>query len=280
MINASLSRPTTRMSETKGSEMGKIVFPKAFLIAETKVDYAAMDHALLHLGVDGWASDGGTDADVLTEFAGKSCYMSFDKQLNLNLTKVGGRPNSAYIQDGIIGNKHGSVLEHSTVTFFLTNVSRVVTHELVRHRAGTAFSQTSGRYVRSNDVDMYLPDELAVYPEAMAVFQRAVREMEENIAELVEITDIEGMTDFGLKKRLTSAFRRILGNGQANHLVMTGNHRAWRHIIEMRTSVHAEEEIRVIIGDVARQLKAKFPTIYADMSRNDAGEWTFAHSKV
>ena len=260
--------------------MGNLVHPKAFLIAETKVDYAAMDHALLRLGVDGWASDGGADADVLTEFAGKSCYMSFDKNLNLNLSKVGGRPNSAYIQDGIIGNKHGSVLEHSTVTFFLTNVSRVVTHELVRHRAGTAFSQTSGRYVRSDSVDVYLPDELGVYPEAVAVFQRAVREMEENIAELVEITGIEDMTDFGLKKRLTSAFRRLIGNGQANHLVMTANHRAWRHIIEMRTSVHAEEEIRVIMSDVAQQLKDKFPTIYGDMDKNGVDEWVFANSKV
>ena len=260
--------------------MGKLVHPKAFLIAETKVDHAAIDHALLHLGVDGWASDGGTDADVLTEFAGKSCYMSFDKNLNLNLSKVGGRPNSAYIQDGIIGNKHGSVLEHSSVTFFLTNVSRVVTHELVRHRAGTAFSQTSGRYVRSDEIDMYLPDELAVYPEAVAVFQRANEQMEDNLAELVKVTGIETMTNFGLKKRLTSAFRRILGNGQANHIVMTGNHRAWRHIIEMRTSVHAEEEIRVIMGDVAQQLKDKFPTIYGDMSLNNVGEWVFTHSKV
>ncbi len=260
--------------------MGKLVHPKAFLIAETKVDYAAMDHALLHLGVDGWASDGGTDADVLTEFAGKSCYMSFDKNLNLNLSKVGGRPNSAYIQDGIIGNKHGSVLEHSTVTFFLTNVSRVVTHELVRHRAGTAFSQTSGRYVRSDEVDMYVPFELAKFPGASDVIKRAVREMEENVAELVEITGIEDMTDFGMKKRLTSAFRRILGNGQANHLVMTANHRAWRHVIEMRTSVHAEEEIRYIMADVAEQLKERFPTIYGDMIENADGEWVFAHSKV
>ncbi len=259
--------------------MGEFVHPKAFLIAETKVDHAAIDHALLHLGVDGWTSDGQTDADVLTEFAGKSCYMSFDRQLNLNLTKVGSRTNEEYIQHGIIENKHGSVLEHSTVTFFLTNVSRVVTHELVRHRAGTAFSQTSGRYVRSDEIDMYLPDELAVYPEAVAVFQRANEQMEDNLAELVKVTGIETMTNFGLKKRLTSAFRRILGNGQANHLVMTGNHRAWRHIIEMRTSVHAEEEIRVIIGDVAQQLKTKFPTIYGDMECSD-GEWTFAHSKV
>ena len=260
--------------------MGQLVHPKAFLIAETKVDYAAMDHALLSLGVDGWASDGGTDADVLTEFAGKSCYMSFDKNLNLNLSKVGGRPNSAYIQDGIIGNKHGSVLEHSTVTFFLTNVSRVVTHELVRHRAGTAFSQTSGRYVRSNDVDMYLPDELKMYPEAVRIYERAVREMEENLAELVQVTPIEEMQDFAMKKRLTSAFRRIVGNGQANHLVMTANHRAWRHVIEMRTSVHAEEEIRVIMSDVAQQLKDKFPTIYGDMDKNGVDEWVFAHSKV
>ena len=165
------------------------------------------------------------------------------------------------------------------MTFFLTNVSRVVTHELVRHRAGTAFSQTSGRYVRSDEIDMYLPDELAVYPEAVAVFQRANEQMEDNLAELVKVTGIETMTNFGLKKRLTSAFRRILGNGQANHIVMTGNHRAWRHIIEMRTSVHAEEEIRVVMGDVAQQLKAKFPTIYGDMECSD-GEWTFAHSKV
>ena len=260
--------------------MGKLVHPKAFLIAETKVDHTAIDHALLHLGVDGWVSDGGTDADVLTEFAGKSCYMSFDKNLNLNLSKVGGRPNSAYIQDGIIGNKHGSVLEHSSVTFFLTNVSRVVTHELVRHRAGTAFSQTSGRYVRSDEIDMYLPAELAAYPEAVAIFQRANEQMEDNLAELVKVTGIETMTNFGLKKRLTSAFRRLIGNGQANHLVMTANHRAWRHIIEMRTSVHAEEEIRVIMSDVAQQLKDKFPTIYGDMSLNNVGEWVFALSKV
>ncbi len=260
--------------------MGQLVKPRAFLIAETKVDYAVMDAALQRLGVDGWTSDGGTDADVLTEFAGKSCYMSFDKNLNLNLSKVGGRPNSAYIQDGIIGNKHGSVLEHSTVTFFLTNVSRVVTHELVRHRAGTAFSQTSGRYVRSDEIDMYLPDELAVFPEAVAVFQRANEQMEDNLAELVKVTGIETMTNFGLKKRLTSAFRRLIGNGQANHLVMTANHRAWRHIIEMRTSAHAEEEIRVIMSDVAQQLKDKFPTIYGDMSLNNVGEWVFTHSKV
>lgn len=260
--------------------MPKLINPKAFLIAETKLDHAAMDHALIEVGVDSWASDGATDADVLTEFAGKSCYMSFDKSQNANLTKVGGRTNAEYIQQGIIANAHGSVLEHSTVTFFLANVSRVVTHELVRHRAGTAFSQTSGRYVRSNDVNAYLPEELKAYPAAVEIFEHALHQMERNQADLVKATGIDKMTDFGLKKRLTSAFRRLIGNGQANHLTMTANHRAWRHIIEMRTSIHAEEEIREVIGQVAEQLKAKFPVIYADMYLDTAGQWVFKNSKV
>ena len=125
-----------------------------------------------------------------------------------------------------------------------------------------------------------MPKELAAYPGAEGVFRAAIDSMEQSLEDLVPITGIEDMTDFGLKKRLTSAFRRLIGNGQDNHLVMTANHRAWRHSIEMRTSVHAEEEIRVIMSDVAQQLKDKFPTIYGDMSLNNVGEWVFAHSKV
>lgn len=259
--------------------MNKIT-PRAFLIAKTTVDQAGLAEALVAVEAENWVSEGQTDADVLTEFAGKSCYMSFNLASNANLTRVGGRTNVEYIQQGIIGQKHGSVLEHSSVTFFLANISRVVTHELVRHRAGTAFSQTSGRYVRPKEVEMFMPEELEAFPEAVSIFKRAVAQMSENLADLTRVTGIDEMTDFGLKKRLTSAFRRLIGNGSPNHLTMTANHRAWRHIIEVRTSLGAEEEIRLIIGDVARQLKAEFPTIYADMSENEAGEWVFAHSKV
>lgn len=263
--------------------MAKPIHPKAFLIAETRNDEVAISDALKHLGVEGWTSDAATDADLLVEFAGKSCYMSFDTSLNQNLTKVGSRNNHDYIQQGIIANKHGSVLEHASVTFFITNVSRVVTHEAIRHRAGTAFSQTSGRYVRASSFDYYLPkciEELG--PRAVAVFARAFLQMEENVAELVEIADMDNQP-FSIKKKLTSAFRRIVGNGQANHIVVTANHRAWRHIIDMRTAPVAEEEIRVVLADISRQLRERFPTIYADaqVSEVDGIEVTeFKHSKV
>ena len=263
--------------------MAKIVHPKSFLIAETQTSFKSMRYALESLGVSGWTTDAETPADLLTEFAGKSCYMSFDTALNQNLTKTGTRNNHDYIQQGLIANFHGSTLEHATVTFFITNVSRVVTHEIIRHRAGTAFSQTSGRYVRTDEMSYYIPKD--IYDEGghvLATFDDAFRQMEDNARKLASASNIDSKP-FSLKKRLTSAFRRIIGNGQANHIVVTANHRAWRHMIEMRTDPHAEEEIRVVFADISRQLRERFKTIYADaiVTEEDGIEvTTFKHAKV
>lgn len=191
--------------------------------------------------------------------------------------------NTLYVRrNGIPVWCGNSVLEHATVTFFITNVSRVVTHEIIRHRAGTAFSQTSGRYVRTDEVGMYLPRDIACNPAAVQTWKRAIRQMEDNARELAEVTGISDKP-FSIKKKLTSAFRRIIGNGQANHIVVTANHRAWRHMIEMRTDPHAEEEIRVVFADISRQLRERFATIYADaiVTVEDGIEvTTFKHSKV
>lgn len=263
--------------------MASSIYPRAFLIAQTSVDHGALGDALQHLGVSGWKTDAVTDADLLTEFAGKSCYMSFDTALNQNLTKVGGRDNHEYIQQGIIANKHGSVLEHSTVTFLLANVSRVVTHEIVRHRAGVAYSQTSGRYVRSGEISYYIPQDIrAMGGEVASTFRDAFDQMEKNLSNLVRKSGIDAES-LATKKRLTSAFRRIVGNGQANHIVVTANHRAWRHMIEMRTDPHAEEEIRVVFADISRQLREQFQALYADaeVTSEDGIEVTrFKYSKI
>lgn len=172
-----------------------------------------------------------------------------------------------------------SVLEHATVSVMFTNVSRIVTHELVRHRAGTAFSQTSGRYVR-NEVDtFYVPDAIEANPKVKAAYLKAIEGMNAALQAMEEATGVDSLP-FAEKKALTSAFRRVVGNGQPNNLLMTANHRTWRHVIELRTSVHAEEEVRKVVRDLAIQLKHRFPTIYDDMSINDAGECVFKHSKV
>lgn len=250
--------------------MAKPIKPIAIILASTAVDPEGLKRMLKELSVPDWnprVEDMHTDvsdAELLTEVAGKLCYLSFSTDLNKNLTRANTRTNREYIETQIIGTKHGSVLEHSTVTFALLNVSRVLTHELVRHRPGTAFSQVSGRYARADEIDYFLPSDIAAHPRAASIFQRAFEMMETWVADLEETTGIADEKNFSVKKRLTSAFRRIIGNGQSTHIIVTANHRAWRHMIEMRTSSGAEEEIREVYMQIFDALAKRHPALYCD----------------
>lgn len=264
----------------------QFVEPKVFAIAQTQINPAGFAAMLEALGVADWQSDGESDTEILLEAAGKMCYMSFDTSLNKNLTKANTRSNFDYLQDGIIKTRHGSVLEHGTVTFCFVDVSRVLTHELVRHRAGAAYSQTSGRYVRSDVLNFFLPTVFKENIELAEVFDKAIASQEDFIRQMEEVSRINNMTskeDFTLKKKLTSAFRRIIGNGVANNIICTYNHRALRNIIVQRTSVHAEEEIRIVFNKVFDLVSNMFPALYADAHRemiDDHWEITFASDKV
>ncbi len=246
--------------------MAKIVEPKVFVIAETRMTLGEgcfLNALGVKTGIGGWNTDAASDAERLVEIAGKSCYLSFSTDLNKNLTRVGTRTNRAYIQDQIIATRHGSVLEHASVTFAFVDVSRVFTHELVRHRAGTAFSQVSGRYVRTDEINYFLP-KVMDNAAGRQIFDESFTYMEMQLARLAKLFGIAEMKDFALKKTLTSAFRRLIGNGQVNHIIFTANHRALRHIIEMRTSRHAEEEIRHVFAEVYRLMSVRHPAIYGD----------------
>src|SRR6478736_4607772 len=99
-----------------------------------------------HLGVN-WIGDS-TDGERLAEFAGRLCYMS---QHN-----PAGRSTRDYLEN-IKKQGHGSVLEHANYSLLLEGVSRSLTHELVRHRAGFAYSQLSQRYVDESDASFVIP---------------------------------------------------------------------------------------------------------------------------
>lgn len=245
--------------------MPKLVTPKVFMIAETVMIQTGRNGFLSELGVPDWETDAHSSVEELCEIAGKSCYLSFSTDLNKNLTRVGARSNFQYLQDGIVKMKHGSVLEHGSVTFALVDVSRVLTHELVRHRAGCAFSQVSGRYVRTDELGYFLPGVIKANPEAAGIFEEAFKTMEDWVVDLARVFKIDEMKNFTLKKTLTSAFRRLIGNGQANHIIFTANHRTLRHIIEMRTSRSAEEEIRYVFAEVFHMVSNRFPALYADV---------------
>src|ERR1700740_2212171 len=129
---------------------------KAICLAETQVNHVGLGEFKDFFGIQGWSSDAETDGELLIEIMGRLCYKSFDTKLNANLSRV--REGNHNYLGNIISQKHGSVLEHSTVTFSLLNVSRILTHELVRHRVGVAYSQESQRFVRLDNFSVYIPD--------------------------------------------------------------------------------------------------------------------------
>lgn len=177
-----------------------------------------------------------------------------------------------------------SVLEHASASFVFANVSRVFTHELVRHRAGVAISQESLRFVRLDDLGLWAPTVIREDEHAMSIFARTFRELEQLQKELALHFKLdEPGVQFDLKKEVTSAMRRIAPDGLATTIGWTANFRTIRHVVAMRTNRSAEEEIRLVFGDVARLCQEKFPNFFLDMKSekiNGYDEFTFEHKKV
>lgn len=260
-----------------------VVEPKAFIISETKLQPHGMGEFLNALGADDWrASGASSDGEFLVEVAGRTCYKSFGTELNKNLTRV---RNDHYEYIGnILKTKHGSVLEHAHTTVGFVNVSRIFTHELVRHRAGCAYSQESMRFVRLEDVGMYIPECIKEDPLAVEMFQGATVAAEVAYKQLTE-TLVKDDMPFAKKKELTSAIRRIAPSGHSTNIVVTANHRAWRHLFELRTARGVEEEIGVVFSALFEQFRTRYPAFYQDAKAVsfDDQVWntiTFENSKI
>lgn len=257
---------------------------KVFMIGQTAMDTDEISSMLDSVG----AHEFGLDADIsgaegIIEIAGRLCYKSFEPGLNKNVTRVR-EGNKTYIKN-ILKVKHGSVIEHGDVVFALIDVSRILTHELVRHRAGTAFSQESGRFVRLDEFILYEPKAIMEdLPKNICwdIMKRLTKMMEINEIELHNIMDSIPWDnlDFAAKKRLTSALRRYAPQGQCTNIIVKANHREWRHICSMRISEGAEEEIVEVQRKIAKKLQTAFPSLYQDMTFDEDGFVYFEHEKV
>ena len=242
--------------------MGKAVEPKVFLIGESKVNSDGLEALLDHLGVPEWKSDAPTDVELICEVFGRACYRSFGTELNPNITRVR-KSNHTYLTN-IIAKGDGSVLEHGVANFFIADVSRVFTHELVRHRVGTAISQESLRFVRMTDLNWYAPVCIQESSEAMTIFARTFEELSKLQREMSDLFELDSKASFDEKKEITSAIRRIAPIGLATNIGWSCNMRTLRHVIEQRTSPWAEEEIRLVFGKIAEIAVTSWPNLFGD----------------
>lgn len=267
--------------------------PSVYLIAEPKLLGSELGRYLSDIDAVGWETNAPTDAELLVEVAGRACYRSWKPGLNPNVTKVR-EGNDVYLKN-ILKSGHGSVLEHAQVTFIFRNVSRVFTHELVRHRVGVAISQESLRYVRLEDLSFWISDEHELNrsmvmrstpnnPGGVGSVRdcvvRLVEQMEEFQKGAADTLIDEG-TSFADKKRITSFLRRFAPIGLATSIVWSCNFRTLRHVIEMRTSPHAEEEIRFVFDEVARIATKRWPNVFQDYQQDiETGAWVTDSRKI
>ena len=187
------------------------------------------------------------DAEKLIESAGRTAYLSFEKQ------KEGSE--RAFIRM-LVRRGHLSVLEHACATFRVTGGSRAFTHQLVRHRL-CSYTQQSQRYVDEGSFHQIEPDSIMSNREAHKVFARFMRYSRSVYSKLQEL---------GVRNEDA---RFVLPNAVESQIVITANFREWRHIIELRGRPEAQWEVRKMAIEVLRLLRSHAPTVFGDFEIND-----------
>ncbi|WNM67402.1 ThyX-like thymidylate synthase [Rhodococcus phage Apiary] len=223
------------------------------------------------------------------EFGGRACYQSWHRPGEKTKT------NQGYLAN-ILRQKHESVLEHASVSFYLTGISRGCSHELVRHRHHS-FSQLSQRYVPTDNIRFVVPP--AMLEEFGAIWdvadeagevrspktgepitrQDGIDEMaeewcldahERHVGEYEDIATFLGGDQARIKrkpKQVREAARSELPNAAETRMLLTGNLRAWKNFLIQRDSPAADAEMQEVAGEIARQLAEIAPNVFGAEAR-------------
>lgn len=180
--------------------------------------------------------------EKVIEEAGRTSYQSFHK------IKEGSEKEFIRM---IISLGHLSVIEHAVASFRIKDVSRSLTHQLVRHRLAS-FTQKSQRYVGETNFSFVEPPKIKENEEAHKIYLDFMEKVRETYRKLRDL------------KIPKEDARFVLPNATTTEIVITANLREWRHIMELRGSKHAQWEIRSMAIEILKILKEKAPTVFED----------------
>ena len=190
------------------------------------------------------------NAEKLIEAAGRTSYMSFDKQ---------GEDSEKRFIRMLVKSGHHSVLEHAHATFRISGASRSFTHQLVRHRLCSIIQQ-SQRYVDESNFNCIEPDSIKNNPKAHSVFVDFMEKAKEAYLKLS-----------GLKIKKEDA-RYVLPNAVESQIVVSANFREWRHVIDLRGKAQAQWEIRRVAIEILKILKKHAPNVFGDFEIDEEKE--------
>src|SRR6266853_5431650 len=224
--------------------------PRVTLIA--RPEFLEPEH--LRVQWQGNASAG----ERLAEFAGRICYMSQHNPAN--------RSTADYLEN-IKKQGHGSVLEHAVYVLLIEGISRSCSHELVRHRAGFGYSQLSQRYVDESHAAFVMPPAMVGDAALESQWQTQMTDAQAAYVHAVEdlMQKYEWVSDkIHRRKMAREAARSVLPNATETKIVVSGNARAWRTMLELRCGEGAEQEIRRMAVACLRVLQKEAAALFSD----------------
>ncbi len=250
--------------------------PRVLLVSKTNVEWDRVAAFLEEEDVPPIPESirAGTDESAaVIEISARMCYMSFGK----------GRTDIEEFVNNLLSKGDGSVFEHVNYGFIVTGVSRSLTHELVRHRAGFAYSQRSQRFVDEGEAPFVVPPALLgdregtekgrkILEEAL---EKASKSYDELVAELEKAMPKEDFPTWSdRRKAIRQAARAVLPNATETKIFVTANVRAWRHFIEMRGAAYADWEIRRLALKILDILRDEAPLLFSDFTVEDLPDGT------
>ena len=258
------------MADDVTDDVTVITGPRVYVLGRPWVNETGMGRYLSAQGVPGWSSDAPNDAQFLTEVAARSCYRSFGR----------GRPHDGHVAH-LIEAGHLSTFEHGSWTLGVTGVSRTLTHELVRHRHLSP-SQESQRYVDAADVAFVCPPLMLPLKEAWEELGRKGPEGHPNLGAAVYADWLAGNRHArdryrrqcdGLRflypglsaKEVREAARSVLPGCVETRIVLSGNARAWRHVLGLRLAAGADAEMRRLARLILDTLEPEAPGLFAGL---------------
>ncbi len=184
--------------------------------------------------------------------AALNCYtsLSTDDLTNLAETKPEEEIRN-FLKQQILATGHGSVMEHAGPCFIVDGISRVESHQEVRHRH-RSYSQQSQRYLdfaRSRIIEQGKAEFPFVIPPRIRAEQGNLDAYLHSIK-----TGLETYYALRADGVWPEDARFLFPNAAATRMVVSGNVRAWREVFAQRTCARAQWEIDITTTEIARQI--------------------------
>jgi len=144
---------------------------------------------------------------------------------------------------------HTSVIEHTCFTFAISDVSRSLTHQLVRHRIAS-YAQQSQRYVNLNEPCYVTPPKIKKDKKMKKAYDETMKKIWEQYNKLLEL---------GIPAEDS---RYVLPNAACTNIIVTMNARSLLNFFELRCCLHAQWEIRQLANKMLKEVKKVAPIIF------------------